>query len=68
MKTEILLTLILLLMGTLAFAQKSVPTCNGFDPTGVIAMYFAPTGATGATLCTDYFGKANYAIESKQVR
>lgn len=48
MKTRILLTLMLLLMGTLALAQKSVPTCNGFDPTGAIPMYFAPANATGA--------------------
>jgi hypothetical protein len=61
MKTRISLTLMLLLMGKLAFAQKSVPTCNGFDSTGVIPVYFAPTSTTGTTLCTDYFGKANYA-------
>ena len=61
MKTRISLTLMLLLMGTLAFAQKSVPTCNGFDSTGAIPMYFAPASATGTTLCTDYFGKGNYA-------
>ena len=60
MKTRILLVLILILFGGLAFAQ-TVPTCNGFDTTGTIPMYFATPTATGTTLCTDYFGKGNYA-------
>jgi hypothetical protein len=54
------LTLLLLLIGGMAFAQ-SVPTCNGFDGTGTIPMYFAPGSAVGTTVCTDYFGKGNYA-------
>jgi hypothetical protein len=58
MKTRILLAL-LLLVSALAFGQTSIPTCNSFDATGAPA-YTAP-GGTPSTLCTDYFGTANYA-------
>ena len=61
MKTRIFLVLtFLLLLGGLAAAQ-TVPTCNGFDTTGTIPMYFAAGSTVGTTLCTDYFGKGNYA-------
>ena len=49
---------LLLLLSTLAFGQasKTVPTCNAFNAAG------APIdSATGSTLCTDFFGVANYA-------
>jgi FtsP/CotA-like multicopper oxidase with cupredoxin domain len=56
MKKLALLILLLLLTTTLALAQKSVPTCNGFDLTG------KPINTvSGSTVCTDYFGVANYA-------
>ncbi len=61
MKTRILFVLMLLITCSLAFGQTTVPTCNGFDPTGTIPEYFASGSATGTTACTDYFGKANYA-------
>jgi FtsP/CotA-like multicopper oxidase with cupredoxin domain len=62
MKTRILFTLVLLTVSTLAFAQKSVPTCNSFDTTGApIFSSAVPPGMTGTTLCTDFFGKGNYA-------
>ncbi len=62
MKTRILLLLALLLCSAMVFAQgKSVPTCNGFDATGTIPMYFAPGSTSGVALCTDYFGKGNWA-------
>ncbi len=50
-----------------ALAQ-TVPTCNGFDATGTIPMYCNPAPVppsvvctTGTTVCTDYFGRGNYA-------
>jgi FtsP/CotA-like multicopper oxidase with cupredoxin domain len=59
MKTRILLVLMLLL-SALAFGQTTIPTCNSFDATSG-APVFTPAGGTPTTLCTDYFGKANYA-------
>jgi FtsP/CotA-like multicopper oxidase with cupredoxin domain len=59
MKTRILLILMLLL-SALAFGQTTIPTCNSFDATSG-APVFTPAGGTPTTLCTDYFGKANYA-------
>ena len=43
--------------------QTTIPTCNSFDATGVVPIFSTatPPDATGTTLCTDYFGKANYA-------
>ena len=61
MKTRILLTLAVLIVSTLAFAQKSVPTCNSFDTTGAPIFTATPPSTTGTTLCTDFFGKGNYA-------
>jgi FtsP/CotA-like multicopper oxidase with cupredoxin domain len=59
MKTRILLVLMLLL-SALAFGQTTIPTCNSFDAAGT-PTYLASVGAVPTTLCTDYFGKANYA-------
>src|SRR5437870_1186541 len=56
MKKLALLTLLLILTTTFAFAQKSVPVCNGFDISGTPI-----NTTTNSTLCTDYFGVANYA-------
>jgi FtsP/CotA-like multicopper oxidase with cupredoxin domain len=46
-----------------AFAKSaSVPTCNGWaDAAQTIPQYLAPGATTGTTVCTDFFGKANYA-------
>jgi FtsP/CotA-like multicopper oxidase with cupredoxin domain len=60
MKPRILLALMLFITGTVAFGQTA-QTCNGFDTTGTIPMYFATPTSTGTTACTDYLGKANYA-------
>ncbi len=44
-----------------AVAPRTVPTCNGwFDQAQTIPAYIAP-GGTPTTLCTDFFGKGNYA-------
>ncbi len=44
-----------------ALAQ-TVPTCNSFNASGVpIYSTLGFPDTTGTTLCTDYFGKANYA-------
>src|SRR6478736_6372454 len=59
MKTRILL-LLMLLLSALAFGQTTIPTCNSFDATSR-APIFTPTVGAPTTLCTDYFGKANYA-------
>jgi len=52
-----------MLLSALSLAQTTVPTCNSFDATGVVPIYSTtvPPNAIGTTLCTDYFGKANYA-------
>ena len=52
-----------MLLSALSLAQITIPTCNSFDATGVVPIYStaAPPDTTGTTLCTDYFGKANYA-------
>jgi len=42
--------------------SASVPTCNGWaDAAQTIPQYLAPGATTGTTVCTDFFGKANYA-------
>jgi FtsP/CotA-like multicopper oxidase with cupredoxin domain len=54
-----LLTLIALLLMFSAFAAAQatqVPVCNGFNATGVPI-----NTASGSTVCTDYFGVANWA-------
>jgi FtsP/CotA-like multicopper oxidase with cupredoxin domain len=58
MKTRILVILMLLL-SALAFGQTTIPTCNSFDAATGGPVFTA--GGTSTTLCTDYFGKANYA-------
>ena len=57
MKRLLTLIALLLIFGTFATAQKTkVPLCNGFNTAG------APIDtASGSTLCTDYFGVANWA-------
>jgi hypothetical protein len=57
MKRLLTLVTLFLIFGTFAAAQKTkVPVCNGFNTTG------APNDtATGSTVCTDYFGVANWA-------
>jgi hypothetical protein len=57
MKRLLTLITLLLIFGAFAAAQKTkVPVCNGFDANG------APIDtATNSTLCTDYFGVANWA-------
>src|ERR1700758_1257261 len=61
MKATTLLALMLLLLLSGLAAGQTVPTCNGFDATGTVPMYFAAGSTAGTTLCTDYFGKGNYA-------
>ena len=58
MKRLLTLFATLLMFSVFAAAQATnVPTCNGFDATTG-----APTDqATNSTLCTDYFGVANWA-------
>src|SRR5581483_6298627 len=61
MKTALRLLFLFALAGV-AFGQASVPTCNSFDPNG--APIYSAGGypdTNGTTLCTDFFGKANYA-------
>src|SRR5437879_6936822 len=56
MKKLALLTLLLILTTTFAFAQKRVPVCNGLATSGTPI-----NTTTHPTLCTDYCGVANYA-------
>ncbi|HKV82220.1 MAG TPA: hypothetical protein VJP02_28990, partial [Candidatus Sulfotelmatobacter sp.] len=58
MKRLLSLIAVLLVFSAFATAQKTkVPVCNGFD-----AVSGAPIDTTsGSTLCTDYFGVANWA-------
>ncbi len=58
MKTRILLV-VMLLLSALAFGQTTIPTCNSFN--AGTPVYLASPTATPTPLCTDYFGKANYA-------
>jgi FtsP/CotA-like multicopper oxidase with cupredoxin domain len=60
MKTRILFAVVLLLASVFAVAQTTIPTCNTFDAT-TGAPAFMSAGGTTTMLCTDYFGKANYA-------
>jgi FtsP/CotA-like multicopper oxidase with cupredoxin domain len=57
MKRLLTLVTLILIFGTFAAAQKKkVPVCNGFDASGV------PIDTlSGSTVCTDYFGVANWA-------
>src|SRR5438270_8725008 len=57
MKTALRLFSLLLLLCGLVIAQATrVPTCNGFDASGVPI-----DTATNSTNCTDYFGVSNWA-------
>jgi len=58
MKRLLTLITLLLIFGTFAAAQKTkVPVCNGFNTAG------APIDTTtNSTVCTDYFGVANWAF------
>ena len=49
--------------GRASAKATTVPTCNAFDATGTVPQYLAPGAnpSTATTLCTDYFGKANFA-------
>src|ERR1700756_4080156 len=57
MKRLLTLITLLLIFGTFAAAQKTkVPVCNAFNTAG------APVDSiSGSTVCTDYFGVANWA-------
>src|SRR4029077_12169747 len=63
MKKITILALLLMLLSSLSLAQTTIPTCNSFDATGLVPIYSTavPPTTTGTTLCTDYFGPANYA-------
>ena len=59
---NLFLLLLLMSVSGLAFGQTTIPTCNAFDATG--APIYSTVGfpdTNGTALCTDYFGKANYA-------
>ncbi len=59
---KLLIFISLLTLASLAFGQATIPTCNSFDannnPIYSVAGY---PDQNGTTLCTDFFGKANYA-------
>ena len=60
MKRLLTLIALLLIFGTFATAQKTkVPVCNGFDAVSGVPIDTANTA--NPTLCTDYFGVANWA-------
>ncbi len=58
MKRHFFLIAFLLLFSAFAMAQApSIPTCDGYDATGVVPI----VKATGSIVCTDYFGSPNWA-------
>src|SRR5664279_1242853 len=57
MKRLLILITVLLMFSMFAAGQAtSVPTCNGFNASGVPI-----DTASGSTTCTDYFGVGNWA-------